>query len=206
MKIHEFAAIGILLLLLGAAASVAFNGTARAGAATGAGAGGSVYYASTPSSPAYAAGGAATAGSGGAAYTPKDVVIPIKIVGGTYQPREIHVNQGDRVTLQFDASTFTGCMTTFNIWGLNQRITVSQSQNTLTFVADKPGQYKMSCPMGMGNGLFYVDVPGQPAASAAAPVAGPSGGSCGGSGGGCGCGGGGAAASAPASAPRGCGG
>lgn len=119
--------------------------------------------------------------------------IPIKVVNGIYEPRHIKVKEGTKVRLELDKNTFVGCMTSFNIWGLG--ITASARQNNIVeFVADKPGTYKTSCPMGMGDGTFTI-VPSsgneaaaaQNTAQAAAAV--PAGGSCGGSSGGCGCGG-----------------
>lgn len=100
---------------------------------------------------------------------------------GEYEPNEIRVRVGDTVRIVADASTFTGCMSTLvvNGMGISKRITATD--NVLEFVASTPGQYRLSCSMGMGDGLLVVEdengtVPeGAPAAPART--------------GGCGCGG-----------------
>lgn len=200
MKTHEFAAIAIVLLLVvwvgfaalsptyaarnkllpsqfGGAGNVA--GTNLAGndpAAAGSGAG------SQGGSPS-------PSGSGALGGPGQTVTIPIKVVGGYYDPREIRVKQGTRVKLVMDVNSFTGCMRVFNIWGLNQKLSISAGSNVLEFTADTPGTYRTSCSMGMGDGRFIVEAADGTAPVQAAANSGPSGGSCGASGGGCGCGG-----------------
>ena len=121
----------------------------------------------------------------------------ISVQSGYYNPREITVNQGDKVRLELDPNTFRGCMTTFNIWGMGVQKRVSQFDYVVEFTADKAGTYKTSCPMGMGDGKFIVlPSDGSLAPSAAqtqkavqdAGLQAAPAGSCGGSGG-CGCGG-----------------
>ncbi len=208
MKTHEFAAIAIVLLLVvwvgfaalspayaarngllpsvlgGLGANLAGNNGAAAGSGAGAG--------NTGGSPS---GSSALGGPG------QTVTIPIKVVSGIYDPRQITVKQGTKVRLDLDPATFRGCMSVFNIWGLNQKMQVSAQNRILEFTADTPGVYKTSCGMGMGDGRFIVEAAGaNPAAAAAATggsglaaptnaAAAPAGGSCGASGGGCGCGG-----------------
>lgn len=84
------------------------------------------------------------------------VVVPIKVVNGYYQPREIRVRQGSTVRLEFDQGTFTGCMRIFNIWNYGVRVDTAQNA-AYEFVADKKGTFRTSCNMGMGDGTFIVE-------------------------------------------------
>ena len=100
---------------------------------------------------------------------------------GEYEPDEIRVRAGDRVRIEADAGTFTGCMSTLVINGMGISKRITATDNVLEFVASTPGQYRLTCGMGMGSGLLavedeYGNVPeGAPAAPART--------------GGCGCGG-----------------
>jgi plastocyanin domain-containing protein len=72
-------------------------------------------------------------------------------------------------------------MKTLVISGLGVSKTIIATDNTLEFTPTKAGQYRMSCTMGMGNGLVIVEdeqgnVPDTPLPAAS-------------SSGGCGCGG-----------------
>ncbi|MFH0927466.1 MAG: cupredoxin domain-containing protein [Candidatus Micrarchaeota archaeon] len=134
-----------------------------------------------------------------AAPTGQQKTFKIRVDGGYYNPREITVNQGDKVRLELDPSTFRGCMTVFNVWGYGIRKYVSSSDNVVEFTADKAGTFKTSCNMGMGDGKFIVvpsDGSALPSAAQTQAAAQDSGlqaapaGSCGGGSGGCGCGGG----------------
>lgn len=123
----------------------------------------------------------------------ESITIQIKVVNGRYDPNVITVKQGTKVRLELDRGSFVGCMSTFNIWGLNIRQNVQQN-NIVEFVADKPGTYKTSCPMGMGDGKFIVEAASGNEAAAAqntaqAVAAAPKAGAGCGMGGGCGCGG-----------------
>ncbi len=186
MKMHEWIAVGMLAVLAGwifIANSV--PGVYAAGQPSGTLA--NVQAAQLQASDAPAIASNAQGGAG------ESVTIPIKVVNGLYDPREIRVKEGTKVRIELDRNSFLGCMTSFNIWGLG--ISASARQNNIVeFVADKPGTYKTSCPMGMGDGKFIVEAAsGNEAAAqqntAQAAAATPKGGSCGGSGGGCGCGG-----------------
>jgi len=101
---------------------------------------------------------------------------------GEYEPNEIRVRAGDTVRIEADASTFTGCMSTLVINGMGISKKITATDNVLEFTASTPGQYRLSCSMGMGNGVLIVEdeygnVPeGAPAEPART--------------GGCGCGGG----------------
>lgn len=208
MKTHEFAAIAIVLLLVVWVGFAALSPTYAArnkllpnslGAIFGSGSGAGANLAGN--GPAAGSGSGANAGAVGAGGNPspassgalggpgQTVTIPIKVVGGYYDPREIRVKQGTRVKLVMDINSFTGCMRVFNIWGLNQKLTISPGNNVLEFTADTPGTYRTSCSMGMGDGRFIVEAADGSAPVQAAANSGPSGGSCGASGGGCGCGG-----------------
>jgi len=162
-----------------------------------------------------AAGAAANNAESGAGEV---VTIPIKVVNGYYEPRQITVKQGTKVRLDLDPNTMRGCMTTFNIWGMGgSKLSkyVSSSDHILEFTANTPGVYKTSCNMGMGDGRIIVEAAdantaqagttaantanaanGQAQNAVGAPAlaapsnsdAGPSGGSCGAGGCGCGCG------------------
>ena len=112
---------------------------------------------------------------GGAGQT---ITIPIKVVSGYYDPRQITIVQGTKVRLDLDPNTLVGCMVNFNIWGMNgQNIkkTVTASDHILEFTADTPGVYKTSCNMGMGDGRIIVVASGP--ANTAAPQAAATGGS-----------------------------
>jgi plastocyanin domain-containing protein len=84
------------------------------------------------------------------------ITIPIKVVNGYYEPRTITIKQGSRVRLDLDPNTFVGCMSVFNIWGLNLRKFVSANDHVLEFVAQQPGTYRISCNMGMGDGRLII--------------------------------------------------
>ncbi|MFH1307008.1 MAG: cupredoxin domain-containing protein [Candidatus Micrarchaeota archaeon] len=119
-------------------------------------------------------------------------VIQLSYSGGYYVPREIRVNEGDRVRIEFDQSKFRGCMTTFNIYDLGIKVYVP-SQSFVEFVANKPGVYRTGCNMGMGDGRFIVEPAAggkqlaQQEPAPLPPEIEESG--CGGGGCGCGCGG-----------------
>ncbi|MFA5077135.1 MAG: cupredoxin domain-containing protein [Candidatus Micrarchaeia archaeon] len=139
MKKHEIAAIAVLLAFAGwvaGSAVAAQNGLNPSPYLPG----------SEPNS------SGSVQAQGGSAQT-----FNIKVVNGYYEPREIRVMEGTAVRLALDPQSFVGCMSVFNIWGLGQKITVSQGNNVLEFVADKPGTYKTSCNMGMGAGTFIVE-------------------------------------------------
>ncbi len=229
MKTHEIMAIVMLVLVAGWIGFMASNSGARA-AISPAGYG---YNAQTiasqqvqAASGAYGAqtggntgtGASGTAGANTGSSAGQTVTIQVKGAGAQYNPSTIRVTQGQHVRLDFDPSTLPGCEAQVIIWGLNQQITVSPSNHVLEFTADKAGTYRMSCGMGMINGVFIVDpagaantagvnAAGANGGSVAAQAAGngavqlqgnaidptslpgPTGGSCGGSSGGCGCGG-----------------
>jgi cytochrome c oxidase subunit II len=136
---------------------------------------------------ANASGNASQAAAGG------DVqVFKLKMEYGVYSPHEIRVKEGQKVRIEFDQNTFTGCMTTFNIYDLGIKAYIPTTPY-VEFTATKAGSFRSGCNMGMGNGLFTVDSASGAAAPVQAAAASPStqsaGGTCGGSGGGCGCGG-----------------
>lgn len=230
MKTHEFAAIAIVLLLVVWVGFAALSPTYAArnkllpnslGGIFGAGSdAGANLAGNDPAAGSGAGANTGSAGSGnsnpsasGALGGPgQTVTIPIKVVGGYYDPREIRVKQGTRVKLVMDVNSFTGCMRVFNIWGLNQKLSISPGSNVLEFTADTPGTYRTSCNMGMGDGRFIVEAADGTAPAPATgnnvgspPIVGPTG-SCGGSGAG-GCGGAAAVVgSAPSAGGCGCGG
>lgn len=212
MKGHEWIAIMVLITLAAWIAMVQFAPKAYAatgdgaelGIAGGANSGGQV----AGSAGAQATGGAGSqangANAGGSAVggTGETVTIPIKVVNGYYEPREIRVKQGTKVRLELDRASFVGCMVVFNIWGYGVQQNIRNS-NVVEFVADKVGTFRTSCSMGMGDGRFIVEPAdgavanaqgvaqeqgtAQQAEASPAILAGPSG-TCG-MGGGCGCGG-----------------
>lgn len=100
---------------------------------------------------------------------------------GEYEPNEIRVRTGDRVRIEADASTFTGCMSTLVINGMGIRKRITAADNVLEFTAGAPGRYRLSCTMGMGDGVLVVEDSNGlvPEGAAAAPARA----------GGCGCGG-----------------
>lgn len=219
MKTHEILAAVVLVAMVAWVSFMAGNAQTVAAAPTGSGT--NAYGQIDPNAGAAASGANAAgsgagvlpsanannapAGSGAAAGAQGETVtIPIKVVGGYYEPRTITVKQGTRVRLDLDPNTFRGCMTVFNIWGLNLQKLVSANDHILEFTASQPGTYRTSCSMGMGDGRLIIEPDTGAGTAAAVPVktdssaqlappspgaAGPSGGSCGSGGGGCGCGG-----------------
>ncbi len=136
------------------------------------------------------ANGASAGGSqnnGQPIFSSNDTVqeITIGLKSGYYNPREIKVKVGDKIRLFADADTLTGCMHTVIVQNYGK---IVAGGAPLEFIADKPGTYRISCPMGMGGGrLSIADANGNvPGGDAPLP---PSIHTCGGSGGG-GCGGG----------------
>lgn len=101
---------------------------------------------------------------------------------GNYDPQEIRVRTGDTVRIEADTSELRGCMSTLVINGMGVSKRITATDNVLEFTAGAPGQYRLSCGMGMGNGLLIVEdqYGNVPAGEAAAPART----------GGCGCGGG----------------
>lgn len=215
MKTQEILAVVVLIAVVGWIGFMATNATsayspsaainAGANAASPYNAQGSTQQAAAPSANAAGNGqqaiqpnAAAGAGSGALGGAGQTVTIPIKVVGGYYEPRTITVKQGTKVRLDLDPNTLVGCMVNFNIWGLDLKKYVTADDHILEFTADKVGVYKTSCNMGMGDGRFIVEAADANTAVAAAgqtqtapsnaalaaptnPSAGPSGG--------CGCGG-----------------
>jgi plastocyanin len=100
---------------------------------------------------------------------------------GNYEPAEIRVRAGDKVRIEADAGTLRGCMSTLVINGMGISKRITATDNVLEFVAGTPGQYRLTCGMGMGNGLLVVEDENgiAPEAAPAEPVRT----------GGCGCGG-----------------
>jgi len=76
---------------------------------------------------------------------------------GNYEPEEIRVRAGDTVRIEADAGTLRGCMSTLVINGMGIRKRITATDNVLEFVASTPGQYRLTCGMGMGNGLLVVE-------------------------------------------------
>lgn len=100
---------------------------------------------------------------------------------GNYEPQEIRVRAGDRVRIEADASTLKGCMSTLVINGMGISKRITATDNVLEFTASTPGQYRLTCGMGMGNGLLVVEDENGTAPEAAPAVPARTGG--------CGCGG-----------------
>lgn len=114
-----------------------------------------------------------------AAAQGETVTVRLSFRNGVYDPQVIRVKTGSRVRIEGDPNTLVGCMSVVTIPDFGISKLISQGDNVIEFVADKPGDHKMSCTMGMGNGVIRVG--DNPEALSAAP---PQGG-----GGGCGCGG-----------------
>lgn len=123
------------------------------------------------------------------AATGGKVTVRLGVSNYAYNPSEIRVKQGSTVRIEGDPGTLVGCMTfvTIPAYGISKRIT--QADNVIEFVAVKPGTFRISCPMGMGNGKLIVeDGSGNVPPSQEPVVPAGAGHSCG-AGGGCGCGG-----------------
>jgi len=76
---------------------------------------------------------------------------------GNYNPQEIRVRKGDKVKIIGDTNTLAGCMSTLVINGMGIRKRFSEGDNVLEFIANTPGRYRLTCGMGMGNGLLIVE-------------------------------------------------
>jgi len=76
---------------------------------------------------------------------------------GNYDPQEIRVRAGDTVRIEADAGTLTGCMSTLVINGMGISKRITSTDNVLEFTAGTPGQYRLTCGMGMGDGLLIVE-------------------------------------------------
>lgn len=76
---------------------------------------------------------------------------------GQYIPNEIRVKVGTKITLIGDTNTMRGCMQTVIINGYGVKKTMLPGDNVVEFVADKPGTFSITCPMGMGVGRFVVE-------------------------------------------------
>lgn len=76
---------------------------------------------------------------------------------GAYTPREIRVKTGTRVRIEGDTNTLVDGMDTVIIDGYNIRKVISPGNNTIEFVADKTGTFKIYCANGMGNGKLIVE-------------------------------------------------
>ncbi|MFH0714124.1 MAG: cupredoxin domain-containing protein [Candidatus Micrarchaeota archaeon] len=106
--------------------------------------------------------------------------------GAAYSPQVLRVKLGDKVRIEADTNTLRGCMTTIVAPDFGVRKRISPGDNVIEFTADKAGTFRISCPMGMGNGKIEVeDANGNVPTNIASP---PIANSCGSSGG-CGCGG-----------------
>ncbi|MEM4359447.1 MAG: cupredoxin domain-containing protein [Candidatus Bilamarchaeaceae archaeon] len=118
--------------------------------------------------------------------------VQLTINGGVYSPQIIRTRVGQRVRIEADPNAFVGCMRTLVIHGLNVTKRISAGDNIVEFTPTKAGQYRISCSMGMGNGLLIVeDEAGSIPTESPGPTGGSAGGGCGlgGGCGGCGCGG-----------------
>ncbi|PIT84558.1 hypothetical protein COU37_02655 [Candidatus Micrarchaeota archaeon CG10_big_fil_rev_8_21_14_0_10_45_29] len=203
MKINEIVAGAFLLLIIAwvGASSLVQNPAAQSctgsacaiNLAAGAANSNTLAYAGTAqASPSGSSGAGASSG--------ETKTFTLSYSGGYYSPRTITVNEGDKVRIEFDQKKFTGCMTTFNIYNLGIKAYVPNTP-FVEFVADKPGEYRTGCNMGMGDGKIVVNPKGaastQGASSSPAqaqqsadgslpPLPEGLGGSCGS---GCGCGG-----------------
>jgi plastocyanin domain-containing protein len=76
---------------------------------------------------------------------------------GNYDPQEIRVRTGDTVRIEADAGELRGCMSTLIINGMGVSKRITATDNVLEFTAGAPGQYKLTCGMGMGNGVLIVE-------------------------------------------------
>lgn len=106
---------------------------------------------------------------------------------GHYSPQEIRVKVGTKLRIAADGNSLVGCMRAVIIQNYGS---LTAGETPLEFVADKPGTFRISCPMGMITGQLVVeDSSGNvPGGSVSLPPV--SGHTCGASGGGCGgCGG-----------------
>jgi len=76
---------------------------------------------------------------------------------GQYNPSEIRVKAGTNVRIEGDIETLIGGMDTVVIkdYGISKKI--SQNDNVIEFVADKPGEYEVRCANYMGNAKLIVE-------------------------------------------------
>lgn len=76
---------------------------------------------------------------------------------GQYSPSELRVKAGTKVRIEGDTKTLVGGMDTVVIedYGVNKKI--SQNDNIIEFMADKPGEYEVRCANYMGNAKLIVE-------------------------------------------------
>lgn len=118
--------------------------------------------------------------------------VSVSMQGYQYIPNPIRLKVGVPARMTVDLNTVRGCMRNIRIPELGVSARVSEGNNVIEFTPTKAGTFRMTCSMGMGQGIVLVeDQNGQvPTPSPnAALISPPAGGSCGAGGGGCGCGG-----------------
>ncbi|MGB9576984.1 MAG: cupredoxin domain-containing protein [Candidatus Micrarchaeia archaeon] len=134
----------------------------------------------------YSSPGAATA----APATGKVQVVKLAYKDGIYDPQTIRTRIGTTIRMEVDTNTLCGCMTTVTVPAFGVFKHISEGDNVIEFTASKAGEFRFSCPMGMGGGKLLVEdengnVPAN-ADSSAGRVCGGGCGGCGGGSGGCG--------------------
>jgi heme/copper-type cytochrome/quinol oxidase subunit 2 len=118
--------------------------------------------------------------------------VSVSMTGGTYMPNPIRVKVGVPVRMTVDLATVNGCYRSIRISELGVSGRVQQGSNTIEFTPSKAGVFRMTCGMGMADGMIIVEDESGNAPAGTANLAAPTartGGSCGSNGGGCGCGG-----------------
>lgn len=80
-------------------------------------------------------------------------------VSGGFQPKTINVKSGSPVQLEIDAQdNGSGCMGSITIPGLVQNVEVFRAGQKITFnfTAPQPGQYQITCAMGLPHGTIIA--------------------------------------------------
>ena len=80
-------------------------------------------------------------------------------VSGGFLPKTINVKSGSPVQLEVDAQdNGAGCMGSITIPGLVQNVEVFRAGQKITFnfTAPKPGEYQITCAMGIPHGTIIA--------------------------------------------------
>lgn len=114
----------------------------------------------------------------------------VKMTQGTYgySPNAFNIAKGIPVKWVITSTDPNTCASTILVNDLGIRKTLDAGENTIEFTADKVGQIRFSCSMGMYTGVFNVVEDAQAVANLPVPNTAPQPKT-----GGCGCGGGGVA-------------
>lgn len=76
---------------------------------------------------------------------------------GMYSPQQVRVKLGTKIRIEGDPESLSGSMDTIIVDGYEVSKKIILGDNVLEFVASNPGEFKMHCANGMGNGTLIVE-------------------------------------------------